>query len=235
MKKILTATIAALAIAGSGIAQTEKDSGLFAIATMGLIGGANQTVMYHEDGTTAFSSASGYIATIWYGGTSSDPNDLVFYEATVFGDVIAAEIYGMGASSSMAAGTLQWQSDVPSTLEVGDKETHYFSIRVFYAPTIVALWEAAPNEWGKITLTTQDLAQMWEDALEGDKNVGDFAYTVKTDDYKFPGVADKTNNSLLSTATDGKLVGYIPVPEPSTWLLLGAGAAFTVIMRRRRK
>ena len=227
MKKILTATIAAAALLGTLSAED------FNVDTYS----ANAPI-YYSDKTTAFSSYDGYIATFWFA-ADNNPANLAIVGAGVSMDYFAGEVYGLNAAERLEyKGFLDWSSSPTNPLNMPTTEVT-FAIRIFYAPDLVALYNG--NEESSISLTAQlpdlsfltlaDWEARWEAALLDDsKEVGDFQYrmtpngTTPLQLSELPNFKDKTY--YMSAAS---------IPEPSTWLLLGAGAAFTVIMRRRKK
>jgi len=111
------------------------------------------------------------------------------------------------------------------------------------------------NNWSRIDVDPDSINKAWNLALSdwnngGDYEIGEFFYTMKADSGYIPEVWD-SNTSIngfpnikageMGSVKDGKLIleasripDTNPVPEPSTWLLLGAGAAFVLIFRRRK-
>jgi len=229
MKKILTATIAAAALLGSLYAEDFKVDTYSANAPI-----------YYSDKTTAFSSYDGYIATFWFA-QDNNPANLAIMGAGVSMDYYAGEVYSMDAGERAEyKGFLDWNSIPADPLDMLSGKEALFSIRIFYAPDLVALFNLNPNDESSISLTAMlsgvaltpaDWEARWEAALLDDsKEVGDFQYHMTPDGTtplqlsELPNFKDKTY--YMTGAS---------IPEPSTWLLLGAGAAFTVIMRRRKK
>ena len=225
MKKILTATIAAAALMGSLTAEDFKVDTYTADAPI-----------YYSDKVTAFSSYDGFIATFWFA-QDNDPANLTIVGAGVSMDYLAGMVYGLDETDREEyKGYIDWNSVPSNPLDMLSGKEALFSIRIFYAPDLVALYDG--NEESSISLTAQlpDLSYMsaakfeaaWLAAQSGDKEAGDFQYTM---------TPSGTTPKQLSELPDFRNKSYSmdTVPEPSTWLLLGAGAAFTVIMRRRKK
>jgi len=224
MKKILTATIAAAALLGSLYAEDFKADTYSANAPI-----------YYSDTTTLFSSYDGYVATFWFS-ADNNPANLGIVGAGVSMDYFAGVAYGMDAGDRAEyKGFLDWNSVPSSPLAMPSTEV-VFSIRIFYAPDLVALYNG--NEESSISLTATllgvpltlaDWESRWDAAQTGDKEVGDFVYHMT------PNGTTPINLSEIPGFGNKSYFMGAPVPEPSTWLLLGAGAAFTVVMRRRKK
>jgi len=226
MKKILTATIAAAALLGSLYAEDFKVDTYSANAPI-----------YYSDKTTAFSSYDGYIATFWFA-QDNNPANLTIVGAGVSMDYYAGIAYGMDAGDRAEyKGFLDWNSYPSDPLDMLSGKEALFSIRLFYAPDLVALYDGNDQSYISLTamlsgvaLTPADWEARWDAAQSGDKELGDFQYHMTPDGTtplqlsELPNFKDKTY--YMTGAS---------IPEPSTWLLLGAGAAFTVIMRRRKK
>jgi len=227
MKKILTATFMAAALSGL------LNASNFTVDT----GGANAPI-YYSDKSTLFSSYDGYIVTFWFS-QDGDPSKLGVVGAGVSLDYMAGVGYGMDAGDRAEyKGYIDWNSSPYNPITMLSGIESLFSIRIFYAPDLVALYDG--NVEANISLTAQlpdlsflapaDWETAWLAAQSGDKEVGDFQYTMTpagTTPKQLSELPDFRNKNYYMTAAS--------IPEPSTWLLLGAGAAFTVIMRRRKK
>jgi len=253
MKKIATILLIVV-LSLSGLARTVENT--FSFNTYGLfLGGTNEVRLCLSDGSFV-GSQDGYIASIWYGGTADAPMTLVPFQAMVLFDIVVEQVYGYPEMAVDFAGLIQWQSD-PEKFDMSPNTEYTFALRIFHAQDLVnlfnPLWDygdgsgLVDNEWSKIAASPELVQSAWDKALENwrtgatDYEIGEFIYTATTNsDNQMPGVSEKFN-TFASTATDGKL--YLvqndyrgdPIPEPSTWLLLGAGMAFAFIMRRRKE
>jgi len=245
MKKILTSIIAAAALCGAAQAAPEQTYSVDT-ASMLLVEHPDTTLIYHADKTTPVSGYSGYIATYWFGG--NNPANLQLVGASVFADVTLKEVMLLPEWADYA-GTLMWEIN-PDDVTTFNNQTNYFAIRIFYAPELAAsfdpLWDpkgvGEPNQWSKLDYDKEDLENAWATAWDNYENaltpyeIGDFRYTQGMD-----GLGNimpiSVNRSFLDGADEPGKYFLLPnpVPEPSTWLLLGAGAAFALILRRRRK
>jgi len=220
MKKIAITILSAIALCGVVHAVPTT----LAIDTMG----PNIPIFLADDTTLVSTLEGGYIATYWYSATN-DEADLVAIGAGVFGDAYALAM-GLDATEALAwAGTLFWNSYPTNVINMNDGQEYLFSIRVFQAPSLAALYDG--NENASLHLGSSEIAGLWSAASTGGSSgqIGDFQYHMMPAPGGVPVTIGETNFAGGSLHQVGA-----PVPEPSTWLLLGAGAAIVVIFRRRK-
>jgi len=232
MKKILTSIIAALALCGAAIAQTK-----YHVNTT--IDGA---VMIVTDGTTPISSSNGWVATFWYGGTNPDPTALAYLGAGVTFDY-ALEANGMGSLAPDYAGGFDWWSVDTLTL-AAYPATSYFAMRIFQVDQLFIENNYNGNTLSQLTMDATEAATLWGAASASGADGIEILYSMQADgtlpreifEFTFVKFHDGKNYVDASNwLANPDALKVAPIPEPSTWLLLGAGAAFVVVMRRRRK
>jgi len=240
MKKILTTmAMAAMACVGAH-AQTYTALEVSNLFTY------NSPVMLQEGGavhTLGTEATSGYLIAFWWSADGSEGS----YEAvgiSTFADVL------MGGTDADNAGYFYWASEgifpKPTPPATGVFEG-FLGMTVFrYDAGVNAGWGV--DEWSAFTagLTVASLGDtspgssaskiedLWSAAQEGHRHVGewwDARYTV--DNNGAFDVQDFVSDSR-GFGWDGNQ--YLDtIPEPSTWLMLGAGLAFVVVVRARRK
>jgi len=190
-----------------------------------------------SDGTTKVNTlGDSYIAAYWWSPDDS-PGSYKALGATVFSDA------NFLSDDWPAGGALFFQSDMvlPYTT---NGQTGYIQMRIFqYNMVDTSLW--SDTDWTGFTdsLWVTDLSNATQQ-----KNINDLWAFAKTNSEEiYEGKAMFTTD-INGVVPDGgfltwskdplqlyKNPTYDPIPEPSTWLLLGAGAAFAVVMRRRKK
>jgi len=178
--------------------------------------------------TLGEAETSGYLAIYWW---SADDINYSAIGIGGFGDLYGPEFEGWFRFDSTGL--------LPSP--VTGETTSYLGMTVFrYEPLLGSdgdAWWSFIN--GLVVKNLNDanadiLASYWGDAQAG-KYGGEIAQWWGAEiviDY-LGGVtpSDLINNGF---GWNGQGQSTAPIPEPSTWLLLGAGAAFVVIMRRRK-
>ena len=193
--------------------------------------------MFDQDGDNAgtkVTTAGGYVASYWL--KSASMSDFALVGITTLGDFI-------GFPDEYA---LFWTSDAVIPRPPGDTTVPYtFELRVFKVDSL----GTPGGDWGNemftadsLTDTTsqayKDAYKLWDDAYKawdagGEAEYGSWSGTAIMDNTGFSGqIGDwlgwsNGGNTLYLTSN--------AIPEPSTWLLLGASASFVLVMRRRKK
>jgi len=245
MKKVRYIIKIALALAISGVSYAsdartwEVDSG----------DSLNLTKVYFSDEQTLLSSSYNYVVTYWF-----------FDEAK--GDFVAV---GAGVTADLTFGSddfqgnFYWDSQPNAVLNLQPNKEYHYAIRIFSDAEMISLFDTGAvntpgsSAWyGRIDLSPDGIAAAWaraEAAWEmGVGEIGDFEFTMTSTPAGSPGVlssdSDWWKNAHMSVDDPNNPDGHhkyflkahtVPVPEPSTWLLFGAGAAFLIISRRRKK
>ena len=174
------------------------------------------------------SSLNGYIATFWFA-QSGDPGDLVAVGAAITYDY-AYDYYSMDGSEYI--GGFDYNSTPAGVTMLTDGTIALWSIRVFQIEQGLLDSNYDGNFSSQLSLTTGEITAMWADAENGLMGEwGDFQYHMTPIGGAPVGIGLTDFADLMPV--DGYRLN--PIPEPSTWLLLGAGTAFMVIMRRRKK
>jgi len=229
MKKTLS-IIALSAMAWAG-AQAQQ-----AFTMMNFPGIMGQPKITLNNGTTAANSLSdGYIATFWWSPDDS-AGSYKALGATYFSDVDPASFSGLeGGFFYMSNALLDYDED---------GQGGYISVKIFqYNAVDTSKWGAGDwiNFCDSLQVTDLDnaaqqkaLTDLWAAAQTDSPEYYEGKGSFSTLANGFP----PDGSSFMGWSEPFKLnvnPNYTPVPEPSTWLLLGAGAAFVVVMRRRKK
>ena len=183
-----------------------------------------------EDDTTLVSSLSGgYIATFWWSPDDS-AGSYVALGATYFTDAHPVlSFFGPGYFEFVSNPILPYTTD-------GEKG--YAGIVIFkldgWAGKVVDTDE--PGSGFRVdSLTDTTVSDWWEAAkLTSPEIYEQFGMEFTT------GTLGSTPNNVIVdvfgwSGTVNLYSNPYLIPEPSTWLLLGAGSAFVVVMRRRKK
>ena len=190
-------------------------------------------VRFVDQGGSALQTSDGWLVSIWWKQNETDAYTAI--GLTGFLDDYASGWYNpppMGSPGEFD-GMIQFNSTdtLPS---VGSAE-YFLSIRVFQvdATTLSGLnfgygGEVSVPLWSD-TAAQKAISDLWDDFGRAENQWENVS----------------TLTALPSGAMGGDIMaamGWAPgtdvvvaIPEPSTWLLLGAGAAFVVIMRRKKK
>ena len=187
-------------------------------------------VTFVDETNNALLTSDGWLVTFWWSQTGADgtfralglsgfldkgdpeewpDNDGQFFFASTsspFSGTPFADCY-------IAIGVMQVPASVLSTLTFGD------DAEALKATTIGDANGVKIENWW--TLYGDD-----DNWYQGNANSGSGG--------SIAGAAVLNNFFGWGNGTDVKITSN-PVPEPSAWLLLGAGAAFAVVMRRRKK
>jgi len=241
MKKILST----LAITVAAIATSYGQFSVTFTSTPGQ-GIGNNLAPFTLDGAPITSVADGYIVTFWWAADlgEDEMGSPVALGATFFNDANSN-----GTMAGYAGGfSMQTAFAIPHTVA---NQTGYLGIRIFQLDladvlgldrALTALdWQGyfANNGSGQRASSLTDTVKQdliggwWEDAQTGSEYIYE-DYTMYTTLAEGVIVPTGTNAMTYLFGWSGTNAPEL-VPEPSTWLLLGAGAAFTVIMRRRKK
>ena len=234
MKKII-ATIAACTVA---LATLEAQSDLLGINTYGHEISFKFDPLGQKPGGTVNTLTDGYVASYWL--KSATMGDFALVGISGFGDCYDAS-WGGGFDDG-----LYWESKAIVPRPSGTNTMYYeFELRIFKLDSVPALGGEYDNEvFSALSLSDSSGAynaayKLWEDAFNawdagGSAEYGVFQGGFTADISGIPGhignwfgYGGVAGHTLTLTAN--------PIPEPSTWLLLGAGAAFVVIARRRKK
>jgi len=227
MKKILTSlAIATLACASAhasyltlfnfhDVMEDDDKPG----ATINLSGGGGVTTL--GSGATA-----GYVAAFWWSATGAE-GSYSAYGIGGFSD------YGLGLGSDFD-GTFFYESG-----GFPQPGTGFLGVTVFRVNDLVGADVAAWDSFFDLNGNGASIAALW-DAAQTNPNgeVGDWwGAKITFDEYGFFLPYDvfgaSEANGGFGWGTDKQYLSA--VPEPSTWMLLGAGAAFVVLLRRRKK
>jgi len=225
MKKILN-TIA-IAILAVGVSQAQTRLELYnayelPYPTINIEGKGAVTTLGSGD-------TAGYVAAYWWSPNGTD------YSVIGISGFLDMEF------GSTAAGCFSFTSDLIIPVPETGSEISYLGLTVFRFDDLVGAdvedWMAFFNDM-KVTSLDDDanaatIADMWSAAQNAEDGYARGWWG-----------AEVTINNLGDVAPinvfgDGFGWGGDPqylaaIPEPSTWLLLGAGAAFLVLMRRRK-
>jgi len=239
MKKILSTEIAIAALA-MGAAQAQNN------ASLSFINFGNALVSL-ADGTPVSTLGSGaeagYVAMFWWSATS-DPATFKPLAIDGFADYLWGD--------DQYAGVL-YSEGGPLTVSIPVGTTaSYTAITVFRIDSLVG---ADSSDWDDFFSLYNGnegaMMKLWDDATKSASGTSQVSDIVGDENLWF--------GTIVHNPIDGSLVNYLPwdfdpawdsgtiklgkspitntlpVPEPSTWLLLAAGAAFSVVMRRRKK
>jgi len=234
MKRILS--IMAVSVMALGMTQAQTNLNLFNFyddppaSTINLEGDKGLVT------TLGTGATAGYVAAYWW---SADGVDY-----SVIGISGFADLLGGGPELD---GCFYFDSEGIIPKPGSGSTTSYVGLTIFrYDAGVAAKWDG--DQWNAFIngLTVDSLGGnanattiegYWNAAQSGTGQTGewwgaqisiDYLGGVSPEDiFNGPGGFGWNSTKQYLTAN--------PIPEPSTWLLLGAGAAFTVIMRRRRK
>ena len=241
MKRILS-TLALVAAIATSYGQTS----LSVITTPGT-GTLNNLPPVLLDGSPVTSVGDGYVVSFWWS-LDDSPGSYVALGATYFNDASS------NASMALRMGGFNFAS--PAAIpHSSDGETGYLAIRIFQFdlagelgledPATAADWRGyfGTTGLGASSLTdtvTNDLITGWWEAAQTNSEYlyEDYAQYTTGEDGRIapPGTHTMWHFGWNEPGTVINMTKNPDfIPEPSTWLLLGAGAAFTVIMRRRKK
>jgi len=218
MKKLIAITIMGLvALSQSQASQMSLNSG-------------GSGVSFVLDGTTdLLMTSDGWLVSFWWKQNAGDE----FKAVGLSGFLDAGNPAWYDASDY---GTFMFQSS-PTHPFTGDPNSPcHLSIRIFQVDA-AALAELSFDNNARALVTAnvnnpldanmQKIEELWN--------------TFGLDDNRWDGSGTAVGGGNVSGVNLNTWFGIAPgqvgvvVPEPSTWLLLGAGAAFTVVMRRRKK
>jgi len=220
----------------------------------------NLTKIYFSDKETLLTGGLNYVVTYWfYDETANDgAGDFVPVGAGVVADMWVDDPAGEGFiywnSNPETVLDLQPNKDYTYAIRIFcDAEM----ISLFGNPEIAG----SDAAYGRIDMSPDAIAKKWAEAEAawylGVGEIGDFQFTMTSTDAGAPGVLSTSSDwweraslyggvvhgtpEALALDPDGHGRYYLkvhtipdPIPEPSTWLLLGAGAAFVIIFRRRK-
>ena len=209
--------------------------------------GDNLTKVYLSDQSTLISSGAGYVVSYWFfdAAANGGKGDYVPIGLGVTADVYAETPKGLGM--------FVWNS-TPDKMpwDLLTNTNYNYAIRIFQDFDLVGSYgdpnvEDSAASFGRIDLSPAAIAKAWADAQTAwnmgvGGEIGDFEFTMKSTPGGAPGVLSSNSDwwqlaDVVWTASPdgiGKYYLLAPVPEPSTWLLLGAGTAFIIIFRRRK-
>jgi len=240
MKKILS-TIIAIGALAAGTAQAQNNAGLsfinFGNALVSLADGTPVT-------TLGSGAEAGYVAMFWWSATD-DPAAFKplavdgFCDYLWYDDQYAGVFYSEGPAFMVPVPAGATETYVAITVFrvdslVGEDRSDwdgFFSLYNGDAAAMMSLWDAATKNASGTSQVSDLLANggTWFGTVAHDSTDGTpTGYTPM--DFAS---GDWVSGTVRLGTTP--IANPLPVPEPSTWLLLGAGAAFTVIMRRRKK
>jgi len=221
---------------------------IIAIAIMGLLAlGQSQAASINFDSTgknisfidentgDALLTSDGWLVSFWWKQNAGD------------------NFTAIGLAGFLDAGG--WYSDVPPWCDPGDYDgmfffgsenmisakdstEYYISIRIMQVDAATlsglsfdydagALWSSAFGD-----SIADDIAEMWKDF--GDASNA-FNNESKLESSSNGALSGDLMSAMGWTSNQKVPIKADAIPEPSTWLLLGAGAAFVVVMRRRKK
>ena len=177
-----------------------------------------------KDGNAISSYGTGgaYVATFWYSGTSASSVELI------------------GVADIMTNSKIDWYSYPDDPIDLVGTATGFLEVRIFQLSESFAVMNDFDTWLGKQNETT--ILSLYNSRAEGSQ-YGVWATTFQlgtggTAGNGFEHFIYSTDPLNVEFSKDGtvKLNGITDaIPEPSTWLLLGAGAAFIVILRRKKK
>jgi len=227
MKKILTTiTITVLMLCGAAHAQTT--SGAFIFNTTSI----PDFNIYNQDGETPISSYDGFIVTFWMT-LDNDPDNLKMFGAAVTADYAYGE---NGWDSFFPPGFGEGGIDYMAneSISINTSGSTLFAVRIFRVDQALitsnfSLYDGSNASPSYLGMDYSELEELWDSTTN---NYLDIQYSGAVQLGTTPSLENTTFADVWAEKHGGQ---FVLIPEPSTWLMLGAGLAFIVVMRTRRK
>jgi len=207
---------------------------------------ADELIFFSDSsGNMVTTLPDGYVATFWWSQTGAEGS----FTALGMAGFLDVSTWNAGKGNIYDGGFI-FNSGV--IVPAAGGENCYVMMRIFQMPDIADYLLTHPylNDKGVLLndgsfggAVHAEISGLWTDALAlWESGVGGDIGEYVSDPIKATsagGVAFYIVDSFTSYGWDLGDTVYLKaptlVPEPSTWLLLGAGAAFVVVMRRRTK
>jgi len=174
----------------------------------------------------------GYVVAYWLSATGGD--DVTSYQSLGISGFLDL------AHGSAADGYFSYTTGMLDLVPASGEATYYLGMTIFRVDDV--------SNWGEFfgdlnsslgsAATQTALTNMWlaaEAATSETHQTGQWWNAQVT----FDNLGDRQPEDLFGVAFgwngQKQFLSAEPIPEPSTWLLLGAGAAFVMILRRRKK
>ena len=189
--------------------------------------------------TLGSGATAGYLAAFWW-----SPDDSAGSYSVIGISTFADSSYGVGSELD---GCFAFSSESLLPTPASGSATSYLGVTIFrYDAGVAGGWD--DTQWNAfvagLTVTSlsgdanaDKIEGYWNAAQSGAGQTGEwwggaisidqYGGVAPDDIFNGPGGFGWNSTKQYLTAN--------PIPEPSTWLLLGAGAAFAVVMRRRKK